>query len=242
MEIKRKRKVPSLAITKSVLKRYNCKCQFCGNNDISILELHHIDENPDNTTIDNLIPLCPNCHSKVTKGIISQHDVDIMRQRVAVGTLPFPQIEKPKKKKTYQNISASHGGISVGGDVSDSYIETHIHIDSKKNKPYIYPNSIGAHITWINYIGYLINRLAEYRLKDEKYSRENVYPVIRRILRNHFGADAKDIAEYKFSEVVSYLQGEINKTKFARTLIYKNHGKNYETYDEFCIKHKLKPE
>ena len=243
METKQKRKNPSLALTKAVLQKYNCRCQFCGNDDLNILELHHIDGKPENTTIDNLIPLCPNCHVKATKKIISQHDVEIMRQRVAVGTLPFPRIEKPKKrKKPQQNISTTHGGVSVVGDVSNSHIETHIHVDSKKSKSYIYPNSIGTHVTWINYIDYLINRLAEYRSNDTKYAGKNLYGAIRRIFKNKFGSNVKDVPEYRINDVINYFQNEINKTKFARLLIYKNYGKNFETYNEFCIKHGFIPE
>lgn len=243
METKQKRKYPSLALTKAVLQKYNCRCQFCGNDDLTVLELHHIDKHPENTTIDNLIPLCPTCHAKADKGIIPLHDIDIMRQRVAVGTLPFPRIEKPKKrKKSQQNISTTHGGISVVGDVSNSHIETHIHVDSKKNKSYIYPNSIGTHVTWINYIDYLINRLAEYRGNDTKYADKNLYGAIRRIFKNKFGANVKDVPEYRINDVINYFQNEINKTKFARLLIYKNYGKNFETYEEFCLKHGLFPE
>ena len=242
MTEKQKRKATSLTLTKAVLKKYNCRCQFCGNDDINILELHHIDEDPSNTTIDNLIPLCPNCHVKVTKKIISQHDVDIMRQRVAVGTLPYPEEKTSRRKEVYpQSIFATNGGISVSGDVSNSRIETHVHFDSKKNQPCIYPNSIGVHVNWKNYVDYLIDRLAEYRKKDVKYAGENVYGAIRKIFKNKFGANVKDVPESKFNEVVAYFQGEINKTKFAKQTICKNHGKNFETYLEFCAKRGLTP-
>ena len=238
-----KRKPISTSMMRSVLKRYNSRCQFCGNSDLEILEFHHIDENPNNTTIENLIPLCPNCHTKVTKKIISQHDVYIMSQKVAVGTLNFPLIEKPKKtNKIKQNISTLYGGVSVGGDVSNSHIETHVHITSKKDKSYIYPNSIGTHVTWINYIDYLINRLAEYRGYDVKYIGMNLHGAIRRIFKNKFGANVKDVPEYKINDVISYFQNEINRTTFAKKMIYRNGGKNYETYLEFCDKKGFIPE
>ena len=47
---------------------YN-KCQLCGWGELNIytgivpLEVHHIDNDPDNNTEDNLELLCPNCHS-----------------------------------------------------------------------------------------------------------------------------------------------------------------------------------
>ena len=53
-------------IFKFGLKEY--KCEICGidswlGNKI-ILEIHHIDENRQNNTLDNIIVLCPNCHSQ----------------------------------------------------------------------------------------------------------------------------------------------------------------------------------
>jgi hypothetical protein len=46
----------------SLLKEYNHRCSICGTNNPHI---HHIDENPSNNNLDNLIPLCPNCHGNI---------------------------------------------------------------------------------------------------------------------------------------------------------------------------------
>jgi hypothetical protein len=42
-----------------VLTEFNHKCAICGKEKP---HLHHIDENPENNSDRNLIPLCPNCH------------------------------------------------------------------------------------------------------------------------------------------------------------------------------------
>jgi len=44
------------------LKHYGCKCQKCGFNNVLALEVHHIDKNRENNSIDNLAVLCANCH------------------------------------------------------------------------------------------------------------------------------------------------------------------------------------
>lgn len=49
----------------SLLKEYNHRCSICG---IHNPHIHHIDENPSNNDLENLIPLCPNCH------LIDQHN------------------------------------------------------------------------------------------------------------------------------------------------------------------------
>ena len=46
---------------------YPHKCAVCGwDEDERILEVHHIDENRDNNTVENLCILCPICHRKLT--------------------------------------------------------------------------------------------------------------------------------------------------------------------------------
>jgi hypothetical protein len=49
----------------AVLKEFNHRCAICG---ADRPHLHHIDENPANNELSNLIPLCPNCH------LVDQHD------------------------------------------------------------------------------------------------------------------------------------------------------------------------
>ncbi len=50
--------IPKLT-KESLLKEYNHRCSICGTSNPHI---HHIDENPSNNKIENLLPLCPNCH------------------------------------------------------------------------------------------------------------------------------------------------------------------------------------
>lgn len=49
------------------LREYEHKCSICNwNEDVDILEVHHIDENRENNQLSNLIILCPLCHRKLT--------------------------------------------------------------------------------------------------------------------------------------------------------------------------------
>ena len=65
-EYERKHNVLSFSNARGRLKqlgRFN-KCEKCGYSEHpEILGVHHIDKNHDNNAIDNLIVLCPNCHS-----------------------------------------------------------------------------------------------------------------------------------------------------------------------------------
>lgn len=48
-------------------RKYQPECSVCGwDEDIDVLEVHHIDENRQNNDLSNLIILCPICHKKLT--------------------------------------------------------------------------------------------------------------------------------------------------------------------------------
>jgi hypothetical protein len=52
-------------LREQVLAEFNHRCAICGTDRP---QLHHIDENPANNDIGNLLPLCPNCH------LVDQHN------------------------------------------------------------------------------------------------------------------------------------------------------------------------
>jgi hypothetical protein len=64
------------AKTKAILqKEIKSMCPICTNEDVEHFHIHHIDENPINNELSNLLMLCPNCHSKITKNDISYESV-----------------------------------------------------------------------------------------------------------------------------------------------------------------------
>lgn len=60
----------------------NSQCPFCMSKDVGHFEVHHIDENPSNNSINNLLLLCPTCHSKITKGDISKESVILKKKNI----------------------------------------------------------------------------------------------------------------------------------------------------------------
>lgn len=76
MKKKRKTPIPQKNKVRSVLQQeINSKCPFCANQDVGHFQIHHIDEDPSHNDFFNLLLLCPNCHSKITKKDISRQDV-----------------------------------------------------------------------------------------------------------------------------------------------------------------------
>lgn len=62
-----------LNISRFIRQLFNYHCACCGKHcqypktAEEVLQVHHIDENPGNNQMDNLIPLCASCHLRIEK-------------------------------------------------------------------------------------------------------------------------------------------------------------------------------
>lgn len=73
---KQRTKIPQLNKVRSILQKdIDSICPICASDDVEHFQIHHMDENPSNHHLDNLILICPTCHSKITKGDISREEV-----------------------------------------------------------------------------------------------------------------------------------------------------------------------
>jgi len=71
--------------TKSKLQQeINSECPFCASLEVSYFEVHHIDNNPANNGMENLLMLCSTCHSKITKGETKLDEVRKMKDTLAL--------------------------------------------------------------------------------------------------------------------------------------------------------------
>lgn len=86
-------------------KEINSQCPFCRNEDVGHFEIHHIDKDPSNNEIKNLLLLCPTCHSKITKGNISLQEVTSKKQNGKLTTcdVEFVSVTIDEKSCAWQN-------------------------------------------------------------------------------------------------------------------------------------------
>lgn len=76
MNKKTRIRIPQETKVRAILQQeINSKCPNCENTEVGHFEIHHIDEVPSNNKIENLILLCPICHSKITKKDILLEEV-----------------------------------------------------------------------------------------------------------------------------------------------------------------------
>ncbi|MFM9909208.1 MAG: HNH endonuclease [Chitinophagaceae bacterium] len=86
-------------------KEINSQCPFCPSEDVGYFEIHHIDEDPSNNEINNLLLLCPTCHSKITKGDISINEVLLIKQngKQKQNEIEFVSVVIDEAKCSWQN-------------------------------------------------------------------------------------------------------------------------------------------
>ena len=209
---------------KKIYQEANSFCPFCTENDISVLEIHHIYERAqggDNTP-ENLILVCSNCHSKITYGEISKSEV-MKKKYMLMGKL-FEM--KPENK--------SGNSVNVSDSVNTGIIANTVNIkNDHKSKPKMsYPvGSIGTVLIKRNYVKYLIDRYKEYKKADKNVGNYKYHLIYSAVLRE-FKANWDYVPETRFEELVFYLQDRIDKTILGKTQKSRNH-KNYQLFEEY---------
>lgn len=82
------RKSPTNANRARLQKEIGSICPFCGDDDVGHFEVDHIDGDPSNDAWENLLMLCRKCHSKKTKGEISEEKVRKKKLLLMARTTP----------------------------------------------------------------------------------------------------------------------------------------------------------
>jgi hypothetical protein len=198
-------------------------CPFCNNGDVDHFQVHHIDGNKENDDTQNLIMLCPLCHSKITKGDIKYDGV----------------INKKNNLKNNARGDKSMGKIiNFNGNVDNAVIGNNntINIVEKKTAKSKYPEGcIGFDNIKANYIGCLISRYNKY--KEYEVGKENMrYGVVTAQLKKKFKIGTTrtiyNLQLDKFEELVDTLK-KIDGTMLAKIKKGKGQLKNYDAFEEY---------
>ena len=221
-----KRKSIPQKIKMRLQKEVSSLCPFCGSGDVDHFQFHHIDENSENNNPNNLLMLCPTCHSKITKGDISQSEVELRKQK-----LTERQQAGDSAMGTVINFNKKVGGAVVG---DNNKIIVNVKQQTKKSK---YPaGSLGADNDKANYISYLITRYHEYKEREIGKEKMN-YAIFQSGLKKKYKIGKTrtlyNISETKFEELATEVQERIDGTVLANIKRSKGSLKNYLSYDEY---------
>lgn len=199
-------------------------CPFCDSDDVGHFEIHHMDENPSNNEVGNLLLLCPTCHSRITKGDISS--IEVYKKKLSLLTNPTPSRRN------------SNNTINFNDKVENAIVGDNNNISIKQTKKIVskYPEGcIGADTIKANYIGYLVKRYNEY--KEAEVGKVNMnYAAFAAHLKKQYKIGPTrtlyNLPIEKFDELAIYIQLRIDKTTLAKM---KGRGhKNYSTLDDYA--------
>lgn len=219
-------KIPSL-LQKQVFQEAASCCAFCNQAEVAALEIHHIDEQPSNNTLENLLLVCSTCHSKITYGVISEADVRMQKRIIqfqAKGNGIIPD-------SVTQNVNVAHTH-------NEGIIANVVNIKGKKTPRMNYPvESIGADTIKKSYIDYLYGKYIEYRKADTSFGAydhaRKFHPgELHRTIQSMFNAKTFFVHVNRFDALVDYIKERIDRTILGRRNTSKGIA-NYRSFEKF---------
>lgn len=226
---KKRYTIPALK-QKQLLQEADSQCPFCGDRDVSTIEFHHIDGDPSNNDLINLIVVCSSCHTRITKGIISEANIVTKKRE-----LYWTSKSQPSRGQAAVNVNITSS--TFHGDIAQNITK----ISGVKAPRIAHPlGSIGSNLSMKGYVDYLIGRYFDYRKADRSYGRNSRFShaVIHKNIEREFGAKTFFLPEHAFRNLVEYLTRHIDNTIQGR--INRSRGvPNYHGFEEHCVTYKL---
>jgi len=202
---------------KAILQQeINSICPFCSDTNVGHFEIHHVNEDPSENNLENLLMLCPICHSKITKGDLTYNDVTAAKRYLSLKN---------------QNKSEAENKVHIIGNVNNSTIantisaNTIIYKAKAKPKMEYADGSIGKNNEKRNYIKHLVDRYNEYKLAEVGKEKMKYSAIYSSIIKE-FKASVYQIPEYQFEKLSEFLKVRIDKTMIGRI----NKGKRQKNY------------
>ena len=213
-------------LQKAVFQQFNSQCPFCGEIDISSLQIHHIEPYAKVKAhqIENLILVCANCHGRIGTGGIPKAAVHLAKFKASSGSVARPR---------------AHGDtVSLNNSVNNGIVANHVTIKTTRRRATPSPapsGSIGSDLNSKNYVKYLIDRYHEFK-RAEIGAGAMKYPVFYNAIKRTFGAKWDHVAQDRLDDLAVYIQSRIDKTILGRNK--KAQGKRrYRTFEGFLEKY-----
>jgi len=202
-------------------------CAFCPEHEIAALQVHHIDGDPSSNVLENLLIVCATCHTKITRGVISEADVRTKKREVE-----WRHDQRTARAPT-ATVSVNIAGSTFRGDIAGNITKIFTPRSPRMAHP---PGSLGADLRKKGYIDYLIARYFDFRKADRSYgsTRPFSHAEIHRTIRKKFGHKTFFMPVEFFERLVQFLHFRINRTILGRNNSRK-HIPNYHSYERHLL-------
>jgi hypothetical protein len=226
------KKRPTLPKTleKRAFQQAGSTCGFCTEREIASLQVHHIDWNPANNVLENLLVVCANCHTKISGGVICEANVRTKKR----------EVEWLHTELSRQHLSPAVNVNITGSSFKGDIAQTITKITTKKAPRIAHPpGSVGADLSRKGYIDYLLAQYFEFRKADSSYgqARPFSYAEIHRTVQKEFGHKTFFMPVGFFGRLADFL-----KFRIDRTILGKHNTSrgipNYHSYEKHLLNQK----
>jgi hypothetical protein len=170
--------------------------------------------------------MCPICHSKITKGDISQTEVIGVKHTLL-------QCARLSENTIAKQENTFNGNVNQSVIGNNNQITYHVHKTNKDKYP---AGCIGHEITKANYVSYLITRYHEY--KEWQVGKDEMrYALFPSQLKKRYKIGKQRTIYHvpinKFEELVAYIQSRIGETALAKINSRKGQNIHFQSYEEY---------
>lgn len=222
------RKKPSQRDRALLQQEVGSRCPICGDENVGEFQVHHLNGNPADTTLTNLLLICPNCHAKFTN---HSYSAEVGYQAKLKVFQPSNSVTEPVATGgSIVQISHGDGVVQAAGNVS-------IRMPRGRKSKAAVPMSgvIGTSPDERSYIKYLYDRLFDYKKAIPGYDEGRAGRVIAKYVRDKFGTTWSLVPIHCFQPLVALLQHKIEETPIGRA--HKKAGtKAYKSFEEHLNK------
>ena len=198
-------------------------CPFCGESDVDVLDICHIDSraNGGEAGPDNLILACSSCHRKIDSGQISIAQVLATKRTLAGPAAP----QASRKAASIKTNVLEFRGRNSGVVASEVKITTARAV--KLNPP---AGIIASDADRRSYIQRLIERYNDFKRSEMRGSMD--FRVIYGAIKREFKCKWDFVPLDRFDELATYLQRRIDGTIVGK--VKKKQGvRTYSSFEEF---------
>jgi len=220
--VKIRKTIPALT-SKKLFQEADNHCSFCSVNDVAALEIHHLDEDPGNNQLGNLIVACANCHAKITHGETSPADVHTKKLQLKWMS---QAAKRPTPKRPRQSVEVKDSTLN------NSIVANKVTFTGKRSQRMNYPaDSVGADTIKKGYIDYLIGRYFDYKKADASYGsyRPFNHAEIHTTIARLFKAKTFYIHVARFAELCGYIMSRVDQTIQGK----RNTSRGWPNYDSY---------
>jgi hypothetical protein len=208
---------------KLIFQEAHSHCPFCGESDVDVLEICHIDSRANGGSVapENLILACATCHRKIDSGQISIAHV-LATKRTLLGATSTDRSGGAASRK---NNVLSFRGRNSGVVANEVKITT-----ARAVKLHPPEGVLGSDAARRSYIKRLVDRYNDF--KRSEMGEEMDFRVIYRAITREFKCKWDFVPLTRFDELAAYLQRRIDGTILGKVQKKKG-GRNYSTFEEF---------